>query len=255
MDDVVALINGQIEAGEEESVERVRNVVQDVVRDWRAQGLSPFAVLRCLQASEVLDPMSELDVQALFQSAHVELAGGDSLLQWRVGDVDGDGEDELIALDAEMAVRVYHMAALENQEIATDVALKADLLLSFGDAVANEDGKQALSCYRRALELQDTPETREKVAAICSVLASTSAKEGDFDDALASAQTAVDMVDSAFSRCTSLCSVALPDSVLEIDTYAFNGCNQLIMTVVEGSYAHQYAIEQGIFYRYADAGE
>lgn len=196
VDDVVALINGQIEAGEEESVERVRNVVQDVVRDWRAQGLSPFAVLRCLQASEVLDPMSELDVQALFQSAHVELAGGDSLLQWRVGDVDGDGEDELIALDAEMAVRVYHMAALENQEIATDVALKADLLLSFGDAVANEDGKQALSCYRRALELQDTPETREKVAAICSVLASTSAKEGDFDDALASAQTAVDMVDT-----------------------------------------------------------
>lgn len=68
-------------------------------------------------------------------------------------------------------------------------------------------------------------------------------------------QGLVSIGDSAFSRCTSLCSVALPDSVLEIDTYAFNGCNQLIMTVVEGSYAHQYAIEQGIFYRYADAGE
>ncbi|MBS5585070.1 MAG: leucine-rich repeat domain-containing protein [Clostridiales bacterium] len=68
-------------------------------------------------------------------------------------------------------------------------------------------------------------------------------------------QGLVSIGDSAFSRCTSLCSVALPDSVLEIDTYAFNGCNQLIMTVVEGSYAYQYAIEQGIFYRYADAGE
>ena len=50
----------------------------------------------------------------------------------------------------------------------------------------------------------------------------------------------------AFSGCDSLLTVALPASLEAIDTSAFSGCDQLTLLVIEDSYAHAYAEENGI---------
>lgn len=51
---------------------------------------------------------------------------------------------------------------------------------------------------------------------------------------------------SAFSNNPGLLEVSLPQSLTFIDLGAFLGCRDLTLTVTEGSYAHQYAMEEGI---------
>ena len=51
----------------------------------------------------------------------------------------------------------------------------------------------------------------------------------------------------AFYGCKKLSAVTIPASVTEIGEYAFEGCaKKLVLTVDEGSYAEQWANEQGI---------
>ena len=52
--------------------------------------------------------------------------------------------------------------------------------------------------------------------------------------------------DAAFSGCKALTSVCVPDSVTDIDPDAFEDCPALTLRVHAGSYAHQYAIDNGI---------
>ena len=49
-----------------------------------------------------------------------------------------------------------------------------------------------------------------------------------------------------FSCCTSLTSVDIPRSVTKIDHGAFDGCDKLVIKGYAGSYAEQYAKENGI---------
>ena len=51
---------------------------------------------------------------------------------------------------------------------------------------------------------------------------------------------------SAFFGCTGLQSVTIPEGVTEIGKDAFEGCNSLTIHVSAGSYAEQYARENGI---------
>ena len=47
--------------------------------------------------------------------------------------------------------------------------------------------------------------------------------------------------------------VKIPDGVTEIGNYAFYNCDNLTMTVGRGSYAEQYAVDNGINYMYPDS--
>ena len=62
--------------------------------------------------------------------------------------------------------------------------------------------------------------------------------------------------EDAFMGCSSLTSIALPDSLTSIGEDAFVGCpDTLTLTVPRDSYAHQYAIDNGIPYACSDAND
>ena len=56
----------------------------------------------------------------------------------------------------------------------------------------------------------------------------------------------------AFNGCYALNEIIVPDSVTSIGRNTFIGCSSLKLTVPAGSYAEQYAKENGIPYTYPD---
>ena len=56
--------------------------------------------------------------------------------------------------------------------------------------------------------------------------------------------------DSAFAWCTDLTGVTIPENVVDIGEKAFIGCEKLTLRVKSGSYAEQYAKDNGIHYVY-----
>lgn len=60
--------------------------------------------------------------------------------------------------------------------------------------------------------------------------------------------------ESAFYYCTSLSKITIPKSVTSIGSNAFSYCHRKFRLVVtEGSYAEQYAMDNGLSYEYAEA--
>ena len=59
--------------------------------------------------------------------------------------------------------------------------------------------------------------------------------------------------DEAFSGCTGLTSIEIPDTVTSIGEGAFSGCDNLTLTVPRDSYVKQYCIDNGLKYTYADS--
>lgn len=58
--------------------------------------------------------------------------------------------------------------------------------------------------------------------------------------------TVTDIGDCAFDGCSALKSVTIPQTVTNIGDSAFDGCNGITVKCVEGSAAHEYAIENDI---------
>ena len=62
--------------------------------------------------------------------------------------------------------------------------------------------------------------------------------------------------DLAFFYCSSLTSATLPDSLTSIGDFAFMGCpGDLTLIVSQDSYAHQYAIDNGLSYTHPDVND
>lgn len=57
----------------------------------------------------------------------------------------------------------------------------------------------------------------------------------------------------AFYNCSSLADITLPESVTSIASTAFSGCDSLVISCYTGSYAHSYAVDNGISYVLLDA--
>ena len=59
----------------------------------------------------------------------------------------------------------------------------------------------------------------------------------------------------AFSGCSALTNIELPDSVTSIGDSAFKRCDNLTITVQRDSYAAQYAKDNNLKYTYPDAND
>ena len=56
--------------------------------------------------------------------------------------------------------------------------------------------------------------------------------------------------DKAFSGCSGLTNLTIPDSMTYIGYEAFSGYSNIVLSVVEGSYAELYAKDHGIKYNW-----
>ena len=184
------------QAGETDTVRRIQDVAAAAIENWRENGFSPRVVLTFLQTGASLDLDGVLDAETLFTQAHVALAGGESLLSWRMQDVDGDGEEELLALESDWTLRAYRMAPLENQETALSVEMQAQVFSDIGADSEQTDIDMAISCYMCALELHGSPQNRERAANACLRRAASRAESGEAILAMEDAETAVDMLDT-----------------------------------------------------------
>lgn len=54
----------------------------------------------------------------------------------------------------------------------------------------------------------------------------------------------------AFCSCVNLRNIEIPDSVISIDETAFSDCPDLVLIVGRDSYARQYCIDTGLYYKY-----
>lgn len=68
-------------------------------------------------------------------------------------------------------------------------------------------------------------------------------------------KTVTSIGEYAFSGCSSLTSIELPDSVTSIGYSAFERCDNLIITVQRDSYAAQYVKDNNLKYTYPDAND
>ena len=105
--------------GQGDIAKQVSDALLPVVAGWKANGVTPQALLFLLGKADIIDPDGILDIVKLTAEGHTALLNGTQLSTY-TDDVDSDGSAELIVLNPDYSVTVYRMTADNNTLMAID---------------------------------------------------------------------------------------------------------------------------------------
>lgn len=178
-----------LQNGSRELYQALQGRIRAFVSDWKNKGLSSDTLLLLLENSFKYDTEGKLDVNALTLEAHAELVEDDFYAQY-TRDLDEDGEEELICLTKEFTVKAYRMLPDKNQEIELSEEQQVECFTDFGDNALEENLETAITCYRKGLEIADSPELEIRLSDALMEKSRLFEEAGDFTNALYHAENA-----------------------------------------------------------------
>ena len=157
-DDAAEKLDQLTGEGQKELSGKIVDALQPVLADWKTKGLTPQMLLKLLQKPAVAASRSKTDIAKLILEGHAALLDEEPLSITTM-DVNGDGNPEMVVLNADHSVSVYRMSAESNLLIPVEDDVMAECLIQLGDGVKDADPVTAASCYMDAFRLQESPET------------------------------------------------------------------------------------------------
>lgn len=163
------------------------------VQDWKERGMEPEALLTLLSSRALFDQNGVLDEAQLSRSAHIDLVSHQEVAHSAFSDVDGDGAEDLVVLAPDQGVSAYRMLDNSNAAIplTKDKAVRCLLLFAGNPSAVGID--TSIECYRRALDLQSSPQIRASLSGVYRVRADASLANGDIGQAVKDAASAFDV--------------------------------------------------------------
>lgn len=161
-----------INAGQTGASEQLAKALSTIVSNWKANGLTPQALLMLLDKIEQIDPNGELDALTLTVEGHTALLD-DSVRSSYAEDIDGNGEYELIVLNDDYTVTVYRMTSDGNTRLSMSDEKLAACAIRFGKNYENTDISAAIACYIEAHRLLPNEDTLSTLSAALHAAIST----------------------------------------------------------------------------------
>lgn len=177
--------------GQSDVARQLTDTLLPMVANWKNSGLSPQALLLLLSRADLIDPDGTLDVAELTLQGHTALLDGTQLSTY-AGDVDGDGQSELIVLSPDYTVTVYRMTADSNVPVAVDNDVISACEMAFGNGYLNTDADASVACFAEAHRLSPSEETRSALTNAYQLRSAGYENAGAMDAAIADAKSAME---------------------------------------------------------------
>ena len=196
IEDAAAKLDQLTGDGQADIARKLADALLPVMGDWKARGLTPQALLLLLNRADIIDPDGTLDAAQLAAEGHAALLD-DAVRSAYADDVDGDGNPELIALNADYTIDVYRMTADDNVRMAVDNDTAAACAMAFGNRLQDTDVDASVECFSEAYRLLPNDAARVALTAAYQLRAAGYENAGDMDSAIADAQSAMETAGTA----------------------------------------------------------
>lgn len=190
-EDVAAKLDQLISEGQGDFAKQLADALIPVMADWKSKSLTPQAFLLLLGQADKIDSDGILDIAKLKEEGHVALLDGTQLSVY-TGDINNDGNLELIVLYPDYSVTVYHMPADSNVRMAVDNDTVAACAKAFGNKYKDTDIDVAVACFAEAYRLLPIDDTRSALTAAYQLRSASHENAGDMDSAINDARSAME---------------------------------------------------------------
>lgn len=190
-EEAVAKLEQLTGEGQSDMTKQLADALIPVIWNWREKGLTPQVLLLLLDKADIIDPEGKLDIVALRLEGHTALLDGTQISTY-AADANGDGEDDLIALNSDYTVSVYRMTQDGNVRIAVDNATLVACGMAFGARYEETEPDYAIACYTEAYRLLPDDAIRAALAGAYRRRATDRENAGQMDAAIADARSAME---------------------------------------------------------------